>query len=102
MTCSYSVIVDIPAGQSSGSAMVAIINNTIYEAQEDFFLDLSIAPAFQALRILEGTTLRATVQLEDDEGETDCFVSDHTHCLISPGPAVLLICENISHLWQFA
>ena len=69
MTCSYSVIVDILAGQSSGSAMVAIIDNTIYEAQEDFFLDLSIAPAFQALRILEGTTLRATVQIEDDEGE---------------------------------
>ena len=81
MTCSYSVIVDIPAGQSSGSAMVAIIDDDIYEAQEDFFLDLSIAPAFQALGILEGTILRATIQIEDDEGETDCFIFDHTHCL---------------------
>ena len=71
MTCSYSVIVDIPGGQSSGSAMVAIINNNIYEVQEDFFLDLSIAPAFQALRILEGTILRATLQIEDDDSETD-------------------------------
>ena len=76
MTCSYSVIVDISAGQSTGSAMVAIIDDDIYEAQEDFFLDLSIAPEFQALRILEGTILRATVQIEDDEGEIDCFISE--------------------------
>ena len=102
MTCSYSVIVDIPVGQSSGSAMVAIINDDIYEGQEDFFLDLSIASSFQALGILEGTILRATVEIEDNEGETDWFKSDHTHCLIDPGLAVLLICANISHFWQFA
>ena len=72
MTCSYFVIVDIPAGQSEGSAMVTIINDDIYEGQEDFFLDLNIPLAFQALRILEGSPVRATVQIEDEDGEIDC------------------------------
>ena len=71
--CSYSLTVPIPAGDNGGSGIVVIINDIIYEGQEEFFLDLSVAPAFQALRILEGSPLRATVQIEDDDGETECF-----------------------------
>ena len=64
MTCSYSVIID----------------DDIYEGQEDFFLDLNIALTFQALRILEGSPVRATVQIEDEDGEIDCFTSDQVYC----------------------
>ena len=72
-SCSYSITVTIPAGDYGGSGIVAIINDTIYEGQEEFYLDLSVAPEFQALRILEGSPLRATVQIEDDDGGTECF-----------------------------
>ena len=73
LSCSYCLTVTIPAGNDSGSGIVAIINDIVYEGQEEFFLDLSVAPAFQALRILEGSPMRATVQIEDDDGETECF-----------------------------
>ena len=73
LSCSYSINVPIPAGDNGGSGIVAIINDTIYEGQEEFYLDLSVAPEFQTLRILEGSPLRATVQIEDDDGETECF-----------------------------
>ena len=73
LSCSYSLTVTIPAGNNGGIGIVAIINDTIYEGQEEFFLDLSVAPEFQALRILKGSPLRATVQIEDDDGETECF-----------------------------
>ena len=73
LSCSYSFTVTIPAGDNGGSGIVAIINDAIYEGQEEFYLDLSVAPEFQALRILEGSPLRATVQIEDDDGETECF-----------------------------
>ena len=73
LNCSYSQTVLIPAGDSGGSGMVAIIDDAIYEGQEEFFLDLGVTQSIQALRILEGSPLRATVQIEDDDGEIECF-----------------------------
>ena len=52
---------------------MAIINDTIYEGDEDFFLDLSIAPEFQIVGINEGSLLRATVTIEDDDGEINAL-----------------------------
>ena len=73
LSCGYSLPVTIPVGDNGGSGIVTIINDTIYEGQEEFYLDLSVAPEFQTLRILEGSPLRATVQIEDDDSETECF-----------------------------
>ena len=68
-SCSYSFTVTIPAGGNGGIGIVAIINDTVYEGQEEFYLDLSVAPEFQTLRILEAqSSLNATVQIEDDDG----------------------------------
>ena len=73
MSCSYSLTIPIPAGSSAGDGVVAIINDTIYEGTENFFLDLSVAQTFQDDGINEGSPLRATVQIEDDDGENKCF-----------------------------
>ena len=73
LSCNYSLTVPIPAGDNGGSGIVAVINDSIYELQEEFYLDLSVAQEFQALRIREGSPLRATVQIKDDDGETECF-----------------------------
>ena len=73
MSCSYSLTITIPAGSSAGDGVVAITNDTIHEGTEDFFLDLSIAQTFQDDGINEGSSLRATVQIEDDNGENECF-----------------------------
>ena len=69
LSCSYSLTITIPAGSSAGDGVVAIINDTIYEGPENFFLDLSIAQTFQAVRIYKGSPLRATVEIQDDDGE---------------------------------
>ena len=71
MSCSYSLTIPIPAGSSAGDGVVAIINDTIYEGLEDLFLDLSVAPAFQAVGINEGSPLRSRVEIEDDDGESE-------------------------------
>ena len=73
MSCSYSLTITIPAGSSAGDGVVAIINNTIYEGPGDFFLDLSVAQTFKEVGINEGSPLRATVEIEDDNGENECF-----------------------------
>ena len=73
MSCSYSLTITIAAGSSAGDGVVAIINDTIYEGPEDFFLDLSVAQTFQDDGINEGSSLRATVEIEDDNGENECF-----------------------------
>ena len=75
MSCSYSLTITIPAGSSAGDGVVAIINDTIYEGPENVFLDLSVAPTFQAVGINEGSSLRATVEIEDDHGENECFAA---------------------------
>ena len=75
MSCSYSLTITIPAGSSAGDGVVAIINDTIYEGPEDFFLDLSVAQTFQEVGINEGFPLRATVEIEDDNGENECFAN---------------------------
>ena len=73
MSCSYSLTIPIPAGSSAGDGVVAIINDTIYEGPENIFLDLSVAQTFQDDGINEGSPLRATVEIEDDDGENECF-----------------------------
>ena len=73
MSCSYSLTITIPTGSSAGDGVVAIINDTIYEGSEDFFLDLSVAQTLQDNGINEGSPLRATVEIEDDNGENECF-----------------------------
>ena len=73
MSCSYSLNITIPAGSSAGDGVVAIINDTIYEGTENFFLDLSVAQTFQVDGINEGSPLRATVEIEDDDGENECL-----------------------------
>ena len=82
MSCSYSLTITIPAGSSAGDGVVAIINDTVYEGLEDFFLDLSVAQTFQQDGINEGSPLRATVEIEDDDGENDCFAIC-SHLLLS-------------------
>ena len=73
MSCSYSLTITIPAGSSAGDGVVAIINDTIYEGPENFFLNLSVAQTFQDDGINEGSPLRATVEIEDEDGENECF-----------------------------
>ena len=73
MNCSYSLNITIPAGSRAGDGVMAIINDTIYEGPENFFLNLSIAQTFQDDGINEGSPLRATVDIEDDDGESECF-----------------------------
>ena len=73
MSCSYSLTITIPAGSSAADGVVAIINDTIYEGSENFFLDLSVAQTFQDDGIIEGSPLRAPVEIEDDDGENECF-----------------------------
>ena len=73
MNCSYSLNITIPAGSSASDGVVEFINDTIYEGPENFFLDLSIAQTFQDDRINEGSPLRATVDIEDDDGKNECF-----------------------------
>ena len=69
MSFSYSLTITIPAGSSAAGGVVAVINDTIYEGPEDFFLDLSVAQTFQEVGINEGSPLRATVEIRDDAGE---------------------------------
>ena len=69
ISCSYSLTITIPAGSSAGDGVVAIINDTIYEGPEDFFLDLSVALTFHDVGINEWSPLRATVEIRDDDGE---------------------------------
>ena len=73
MSCSYSLTITIPAGSSAGDDVVAAVDDTIYEGPENLFLDLSVAQTFQAVRINEGSPLRATVEIEDDDGENKHF-----------------------------
>ncbi len=73
MSCSYSLTITIPAGSNASDGVVAIINDAIYEGPEDFFLNLSVAQTFQAVGINEGSPLRATVEIEDEDGENECF-----------------------------
>ena len=73
MSCSYSLTITIPAGSSAADGVVAIINDTSYEGPKNFFLDLSVAQTFQDDGINEGSPLRATVEIEDDNGENECF-----------------------------
>ena len=73
MSCSYSLTITIPANSSAGDGVVAIINDTIYEGPENFFLNLSVAQTFQDYGINEGSPLRATVEIEDEDGENECF-----------------------------
>ena len=82
ISCSYSLTITIPAGSSAGDGVVAIINDTVYEGPENFFLDLSVAQTFQDDGINEGSPLRATVEIEDDDGENDCFAIC-SHLLLS-------------------
>lgn len=77
MSCSYSLIVTIPAGDNVSVGVVVIINDTIYEGEEEFFLLLSIPTAFQALMINEGSPLKATVTIQDDDGKEHCNVYKH-------------------------
>ena len=51
--------------------MVAIINDTVYEGPEDFFLDLTVGPSFQAFGITMGSPLRTRVVIHDDNGEKE-------------------------------
>ena len=73
ISCSYSLTITIPAGSNASDGVVAIINDAIYEGPEDFFLNLSVAQTFQAVGINEGSPLRATVVIEDEDGENECF-----------------------------
>ena len=73
MSCSYSLTITIPAGSSAGDGVVAIINDTIYEGTENFLLNLSVAQTFQDDGINKGSPLRVTVEIEDDNGENECF-----------------------------
>ena len=73
MSCSYSLTITIPAGSSANDGVVTIINDTIYEEPENFFLALSVGPSFQAFRITEGSLLRTRVLIHDDDGEKECF-----------------------------
>ena len=107
MSCSYSLTIPIPAGSSAGEGVVAIINDTIYEGPENFFLDLSVAPAFHAVGIKEESPLRATVESEDDDGENEYFaicsrmdltymeLSDH--CFNTPN-TIVAKCLTFPHL----
>ena len=71
MSCSYSLTITISAGTSSANGVVTIINDTIYEGLEDFFLDLSVAPPFQDIEINEGSPLRSRVEIEDEDGKSE-------------------------------
>lgn len=84
MSCKYSLTITIPAGSSAGDGVVAIINDTIYEGTEDFFLDLSVAQTFQEVGINEGSPLRATVEIEDDDGENECCATCLSSLLSAP------------------
>ena len=73
ISCSYSLTITIPAGSSAADGVVAIINDAIYEGPEDVFLELNVAQIFQDDGINEGSPLRATVEIEDDDGENKHF-----------------------------
>ena len=70
--CSYSLNVVIPAGEVAGSGVVAIINDTVHEGQQEFYFYLSVSPEFRRRRILVDNPrrMRVTVQIEDDDGQT--------------------------------
>ena len=44
-----------------------------YPQTRELFLDLSVAQTFQDDGINEGSPLRATVDIEDDDGENECL-----------------------------
>ena len=68
--CSLNVV--IPAGEVVGSGVVAIINDTVHEGQQEFYFHLSVSPEFRRRRILVDNPrrMRVTVQIEDDDGQT--------------------------------
>ena len=70
--CSYPLNVVIPAGEVTGSGVVAIINDTVHEGQQEFYFHLSVSPEFRRRRILVDNPrrMRVTVQIEDDDGQT--------------------------------
>ena len=67
--CSLNVV--IPAGEVAGSGVVAIINDTVHERQQEFYFYLSVSPEFRRHRILveNPRRMRVTVQIEDDDGQ---------------------------------
>ena len=91
MSCSYSLTITIPAGNTSADGVVAIINDTIYEGTENFFLVLSVAQTFQEDGINEGSPLTATVEIEDDDGENKCFaICSFEFTVIFPTGAIII------------
>ena len=68
--CPLNVV--IPAGEVTGSGVVAIINDTVHEGQQEFYFYLSVSPEFRRRRILVDNPrrMRVTVQIEDDDGQT--------------------------------
>ena len=92
MNCSYSQTITIPAGSSAATGVVAIINDEIYEGDEDFFLDLSVAGDFETYGINEGSPVRATVTIQDNDGKINCFamftsqIQGHSAFSSSPSP----------------
>ena len=73
MNCSYSLTITIPGGSTAATGVVAIINDEIYEGDEDFFLDLNVADDFETYGINEGSPVRATVTIQDNDGKIKCF-----------------------------
>ena len=101
MSCSYSLTITIPAGSSAADGVVAIINDSIYEGPENFFLDLSVAQTFQDHEINEGSPLRATVEIEEDDGENKHFevLSAQVHCYLlysGNGRMPCPLCKNVA------
>ena len=75
--CSYLLNVILPAGELTGSGVVAIINDTVPEGQKEFYFHLSVSPEFRRRRKLVDNPrrMRVTVQIEDDDGQTfSCYL----------------------------
>ena len=82
LKCSYVVV--IPAGESVGIGVVAIVNDDVHERRKEFYFDLSVSSTFRKRRIFvqNPRQSRVTVEIEDDDGQTACFAK-FGYCLDS-------------------
>ena len=64
-----SEVFTIPAGKDSVVIMVTVLDDNVFEGEEDFFVNFVISEKCASKNVSKGEDDKAKVPIEDDEGE---------------------------------
>ena len=73
-----------PAGVTKANFSIPIVNDDIFEFDENFFITLEIPQPAANIGVMRGVPFQATVTITDDEGECVLQRTHSTTPLISP------------------